>query len=75
MFKIEKNIKVPFKTKGPGRPKKYPFDQMKPGDSFLVPLEKKISIRQRVCHKNKISKYKFITRAVKDGIRVWCLEK
>ena len=37
VYKIEKNIPIPFSS-GQGRFPKYPFAQMQVGDSVLIPL-------------------------------------
>jgi hypothetical protein len=76
MFKIEK--KIPFESGSigkVGRPKIYPFEEMKPGESFFVPQDRLISVRQSMSRINKKSKYKFVSRRVDSGIRVWCMEK
>lgn len=76
-FRIEKGIKIPERdrTKS-GAFSKYPFEKMKKGNSFFI---KNCNLRQRnnlassaksfvTTHKLK---WKFITRKVKKGIRIW----
>ena len=73
MLKLEKNIPIPSTA---GRPKKYPFEKMQHGDSFLVTPKEKTSVRQCIVRENKRSTtHKWITRSVDNGIRVWCVEK
>lgn len=40
MFKIEKDIPMPERSRFVPRAQKYPFDQMSVGDSFAVELDK-----------------------------------
>lgn len=72
MFTIEKN--VPFIAKHA-----YPFDQMKSGDSFLVPVTdpKKIGyVRAQINNMKKYYPTKVIsTRKEETGLRVWLLDK
>ena len=78
MYKIEKNIPVSGVGQKTGAPRKYPFRKMVVGDSFFVKGDKKKiqSIRQLILRENKLSeKYRWISRAVDNGVRVWCLEK
>ena len=73
MFKIDKN--KPFTSKS----SKYPFKDMKKGDSFLVPLkdvEDRVETRierARVLAASFQSKIKIKTRTIveESGIRVW----
>lgn len=78
MIKIEKNISMPTPKNG-GRIKKYPWEDMKIGDSFLYTDH--IDDRRKACQrigaiagtwvKWKKSKRKFACRSVEDGIRVF----
>lgn len=66
-FKVEKNIPIIPILKS-----KYPFNDMEVGDSFLVKELKKYKVISSSCwHWGKKLKMKFITRATKDGVRVW----
>lgn len=79
-FKIEKNIEMPKRA---GRPEKtnrrFPFDKMEVGDSFLVPSdEPKVStkflsgITSAVYQFKKMNKSRnFSCRRVEGGVRVW----
>ena len=77
-YAIEKKIPMPY-TSGRGRPAKYPFAQMRKGDSFAVPFTDdtlpKLRTRLSVCAANFAQRNggKFTLRTLKeDGvIRVW----
>lgn len=71
MYKIEKNVPIPVKCT---RVTVYPFDQMKEGDSFLIPTKTEkeaMSKRRSVAVRAKKKNIKVTTRAVQGGIRVW----
>lgn len=63
------------KAKRSGRPNKYPFKTMKPGDSFFVADRYVLSMRQCMVIENKRCEYAFKSRRVDGGCRVWCVEK
>jgi hypothetical protein len=67
MFEIEKGI--PIKS-GTGR---FPFEQMEVGDSFLVPDGdcSRQAVSAAIVRQHKRSDKRFVTRAAKDGRRVW----
>lgn len=77
MFKIESNLPIP-ESKWVGRTPKYPWKQMKVGDSFLVPTTPDVCnkiVRQRLSvGAYKSSCGKFATRIVNEGVRVWRVE-
>lgn len=70
-YKIEKNIQIPLK-----RTRKYPFDEMEVGDSFMIEgyTPKKIvsitSSANSFCktHRNG---WKFTVRKIEGDIRIW----
>ena len=69
-IEIEKNVPAP-NQRGKGRPKKYPWAKMQPGDSFFL-------VGARVAPMGSVAKWKiehpeqkFVTRKESDGIRVW----
>jgi len=70
MIQIESNVPMPSKYRS-----KFPFEEMKVGDSFLVESE-----RQRVSAKNAAGFYaakhggKFVSRKVEGGYRIWRTE-
>jgi len=80
MYPIEENIPLPENR---GRTPKYPFHDMKPGDSFLVPREEFKGLPPRTVY-NRIDKAarvhglkygkKFAARTQEDGIRCWRVE-
>jgi len=69
MYKIEKNIPIGFSKK-----LKYPFNQMKVGDSFFVKGDKKqanaVTVYATTYKKNNAGT-NFTCRSTEDGIRVW----
>jgi hypothetical protein len=66
-MKIEKNIPIPEITS-----KRYPFDEMEVGDSFLVPPLQVPSARSLMSYTNRKDKSKsFMSRTSEDGIRIW----
>ncbi len=75
-FTIETNIPVPSR-KGGRSGSKYPFAQMDVGHSFLVGSDvKATTIRSAVGAFTKDNKdFKFVVRAVPEGIRVWRVAK
>ncbi len=73
--KIEKGIKLPAAKSGS---KKYPFEDMEVGDSFLVPFAgtdvKRRRLQSAILGSCRISRYsgmKFSTRSSNKGIRCW----
>ena len=82
-FKIEKNIKRPQQYMGRGRKLKYPFHDMKVGDSFFIPvadqnnIQKVGSIVRNAANMARMRNKtigRFSTRAVDGGVRVWRIE-
>ena len=81
MLAIEKNIPMPEARSGRQPEGGYPFQKMKVGDSFLVPVAPKtspktVTARRRLmnshCQKAKArTGYQFSLRTMKNGIRVW----
>lgn len=76
---VEKKIPIPTRQisthKSP-----YPFNKMKPGDSFFVKLKKNDSLKalqrrlwaaSNYFNKKNKKEYQFITRGVKNGMRIW----
>lgn len=70
MYRIEKG--VPMGARKFAREKKYPFKDMSPGDSFLIP-EDDVHRNQRQACANSAAYYgkKIATRKVEGGVRVW----
>jgi len=53
-YKIEKNIPMPQESKGFGQYPKYPFADMKKGDSFAVPVDPESTL-QYIRTQNRVS--------------------
>lgn len=79
-FKIESNVPLPAIPRGaPSSPVKYPWDGMKVGDSFFIPMLDKTLINLRSGLTIDLKKYttqtgnkiKITTRAIDNGIRIW----
>ena len=70
MFKIEHKIPMP-KRRGGSRPAKYPFREMKVGDSFFVPDVKIYSFASQASLWGKKLGAKFSCLTVEGGVRVW----
>lgn len=76
MYQIEKNIPIPPKASGrpSGRQNEpLPIFQMQVGDSILVADKSQNNICALVSHytKNMVKPFKFETRRVEGGVRVW----
>ena len=70
-YKIDKSVPIPEVAHT--KPSKYPFADMKSGDSFFV----KGGVSKRFTSGNSWAKThggKFIVRTVTGGIRVWRIE-
>lgn len=72
-LKIERGIPVPERRK-----RKYPFEDMQPGDSFEVPLNGDTLFRTRSRIQGSMAHFRtkgwsFTTRKTDTGIRVWRL--
>ena len=63
-FKIETGFPIPVTSKA-----KYPWAEMKVGDSFFVPAKVPSDINVTGAILN--TGFKFIRRSVDDGVRVW----
>lgn len=67
MFQIEKNVPVPS-----GRCMKYPFADMKVGDSFVAPKETVRGAQKAAWNWARDHDVKFATRTQRDGsLRIW----
>jgi hypothetical protein len=67
-IKIESHIPIPIKKRGN---RKYPWDQMKVGDSFFVEGVTQNSLSTAAKYQTTKSGIKFTTAAEGSGIRVW----
>ncbi len=75
MYEIEKNVPLSASQQGGIV---YPFREMQPGDSFLVPAEKAraddkymSSPRRAALIWGKRNNVKLVTRRVDGGLRIW----
>lgn len=69
MIEVESGIPLPDRARV--RSPKYPFDEMKVGDSFLIPGDVKkptlIALAARKRHRPKL----FTVRETSEGFRIW----
>jgi hypothetical protein len=78
-IKIDKDIPIPEKTRYAGRTRKYPFNIMQVGDSFLTPYnegEAPILLHKRLSaawykYAQKHGDVAFIGKQEATGVRVW----
>jgi hypothetical protein len=79
-FKVEPNIPLPNIPRGAQpSPARYPWAEMKIGDSFFIPLLNKTLINVRGGLQIDLKKYylqegvkiKITTRSIDNGLRVW----
>ena len=69
MIKIDKGVPVPKRSDANI---KLPWDQMKIGDSFLIPAGiQQPRIGSMISKASKRLGWKFIQRKTEEGIRVW----
>ena len=66
MIKIAKHIPIPT-----GHRIKYPWDRMKPGDSFAVPMAKAGSLKAVASHRNATGDARYIVRVMGKIARCW----
>ena len=73
MYKIEANIPVPavVRAGGAGRKPKYPFADLKVGESFLVPDKTMNKMGSTVTLARKRTGRNFTLRNVEGGVRIW----
>lgn len=75
MFEVEKNVKMKEIPRKENFKRKYPFDEMGVGDSFIVPLESKEKVRVACFNEGVRKKKKFSLGMDEDGnIRCWRLK-
>lgn len=68
-MKIEKNIPIPAAAHRGARI--WPFADMQVGDSVLIPMERAKPARSAATTLGKRRGFRFVTRAVDGGLRVW----
>lgn len=82
-FKIEQGVPLPSRNyTGKKGKSKYPFAQMRSGDSFFVPV--KTTARATATNlsangrkwaiSNNLSNVHFVIRRVEDGVRIWRID-
>ena len=75
MYKIEEGIKCVSPKSGKGRPSKYPWREMRIGDSFFIPNKDVTSDSMAFSAPSNFSlrnpEYKFAVRRIEDGYRIW----
>lgn len=69
-MEIEKNIPIP---RSHAEGVKYPFPQMEIGDSFVVPIDRRVAVCMACLRYKEKHGKQFTTRKTEDGksIRVW----
>ena len=67
-IKIEKNVPLPLSTKGGS---KYPFLRMDVGDSVLLADLTISRVGSVTGHARRVAGFKFTSRTVEGGVRVW----
>ena len=70
-FPIEKGVPVTRRTSAGGT-RKYPWNEMKVGDSFFVP--EKTAGQLSITIASRATGFMFTTRTENGGIRVWRIE-
>ena len=72
MFQIEDGIEIPALTRH-NTEAKYPFKQMKVGQSFFVPCteENAKKVRTSISSSARSAKVRHVTRIAEGGLRVW----
>jgi len=72
MYKIEAGIAIPSATRYKGGLKsKYPFADLKVGESFLVPNKTTDKFGATVQTARKRTGFTLATRNVEGGVRIW----
>ena len=76
-MKIELRGKEPIPPAKPGAPKKYPFDEMEVGDSFVIHCapEERSAVQGRAHSAAFDRGVKIQTRSVDEGVQVWLVSK
>jgi hypothetical protein len=69
--KIERNIPIP--PHGNAERGRYPFGQMRVGDSFFTPGARSSAASGASQFAKRHPGYRFITRIEGKGVRVWCI--
>ena len=71
MYAIEKGVSVPPRLKI-GRPLKYPWPDMQPGDSISIPPSKSAAAKSAAYDwQRKHKGWQFVFRVDANGLRIW----
>lgn len=75
MYKVQSGIEPKGFLPASGRPSKYPFKTMRPGDSFALPFKDKWAIQNAAKTFSRRSGYavRFIFECEGDGWRCFCI--
>ncbi len=71
MIAIDKDIPLPPKKGGPGRGRKYPWNEMEVGDSFLLMAKNMPSASAGATTTGRRLGFKFTVRAENGAFRIW----
>ena len=71
MIRIETNVPIPQANGGRYRACKYPWRELRPGDSFYVAKGNRNSINAGVRNWSAKLGAKFTVRTMDGGVRVW----
>ena len=70
-IKIDRNVPVPRSISRA----KYPFGELEVGESFLIPGKRTVDISGTIgLARVKFRPWKFASRTVEGGVRVWRIE-
>ena len=84
-YEVRAGVDIPPLRVGSGS-EKYPWTEMGPGDSFLIPVDRQnFTARHKIqsavqgngrlwCNRHR-PECKTVTRSVEDGIRVWMVSR
>ena len=76
-MQISRRGKEPIPPAKPGAPKKYPFDEMEEGESFVIHCapEDRSTVQGRAHSAAFDRGVKISTRSVDEGVQVWLVSK
>jgi hypothetical protein len=63
-------VSVPERRK-PGRPRKYAFDELQPGQSFVVPGKRRDDLAPCIYAAQRRTGLKFMAMNTFEGVRIW----
>lgn len=69
---VDHDVPIPVGAKSKrGRPPKYPWADLEVGDSFFVKGKRPIDLGEITQRMARRTGFRFITRTVQGGVRVW----